>query len=234
MTAFSFCQETESSISFITNCINEIASLNINNAEKNIILLKKSELKNKLKIYIDIKQNNGYKLHNHQKYIENLNIQKRTIDVNYLLDILILTEDAILYKKDRIKAFHLAHKGYKVSESIKNSFFQTQFLLNILNVYISGIINTDKNVNFYLEKLFELNKKNIVYLFKYYSYKIYLNEIGLLKGSNKKKINQRRLISNKIIKKLDSLSRKLTPSQNNLLIELYHLKGLNSLSKKNI
>lgn len=229
---FSNFQKAESDDSYVKTFFDAIESLDINKAEETLDNIKSLELNKKLKIYFDVKKNNGYQLHTSQRYIKSIKLEKRITDINYLIDILILIEDSILYKHDRIRAYDLAYKGYKSSEKIGSDFFQTQFILSILKIYRTSIINTDENIDFYLNKLFELNEGNTLYLFKYYYYKIYLNEIGLLKGDDKNKIINRRNISHKAIKKLDSVSTLLTPSQKKLFIELYQTKGLNELSKK--
>jgi signal transduction histidine kinase len=232
-TVFCFSQGNKNSISLVKSFFNKIQSLNIVHAKKEYDNIKDKKLNLQLAILFDLKSNNGYQQHNSQEYISNINLENRKVSSNYFIDLLILIEEATLYKNNRIKAFDLAHKGYQLSESIQNSFFQTLFILKLLKVYTLGIVNSDENVNFYLNKLLELNKNNTIYLFKYYLFKVYLNEMGLLKGGNKNKLNKRRTLSNKAVKKLDYLSKILNSSQENLLIEYYHLKGLNELSKKN-
>ncbi|MBU3012550.1 sensor histidine kinase [Polaribacter vadi] len=216
--------------SLLNSFFDEIEQLNISSAAGKMFFIKDSILQKKVSIYFDLKKNNGFKFHSSVDYINNIKLDRRKKDIYYLLDLLIITENERVYNKNRIKAFDIAQKGYHLSEELNYNFLKRIFTLQILKIYKSGIINPDDNVNFYIDELFSLSKNNNIYLFKYYLYKIYLNEMGVLKGDDNTKIETVNTISNKLILKLDSLSNTFN-SYNKLRIEYYHIKGLKSILK---
>ncbi|WP_405605336.1 sensor histidine kinase [Polaribacter sp. Asnod1-A03] len=221
-------QKTRNSINdrdLLSSFFEDIQQLKINKASEVIVKIENTSLNNKIRIYFEIKKCNGFKQHNADGILKNIVIKNREENLELLLDLLILSENEISYKNDRLKAFDYAYKGLELSKKLNTDFLEREFLILILNIFKNGIINNDDNVEKYLDQLFKLSKNNKVYLFKYYEYKIYLNEIGLLKTDFKSKIDKRTKISLDCFKKLESLII-LFDKNNSINIEYYHLKAL--------
>ncbi|APZ47135.1 sensor histidine kinase [Polaribacter reichenbachii] len=209
----------------INNILQDLQQFKINKSYKEINSIKNVTLRNKVSLYFEIKKSNGFQQHNVNDRLQHIVLKNRDENLTLLIDLLILTENEISYNNDRLKAFDFAYKGLEISKKLKNQFLQREFLILILKIYKNGIVNNDVNIEKYLHQLFTLSQNNNVYLFKYYTYKIYLNEIGLLKTDQKSKFDKRTEISLSNFKKLDSLIN-LFKKNNNLNIEYYHLKAL--------
>lgn len=234
ITVSNYSQNNRNSNFYLENFFREIQLLNINKAKRNIDEIQDLKVKNRIRVYFDLIKNNGFQYHSSDDFIEKIHIDKISKpDLTQLLDLLILSEDAIQYKNDRILSFDLAYEGYKKSETLKNQLLQTEFILKILKIYKLGIINNDVNVNSYINKLLDLNTNNEIYSYKAYFYKIYLNEMGVLRDISKNDKKYKRLISNEAIENLEFLYKEIRDKKN-LSIEYFHLKALSELPKKNI
>lgn len=201
-----------------------IEKLDIERTEFIIEEIQNFSLKKKLLIYHSIRETNGFKNHNKHNILNGLSLTNSP-NLDNLINYLIHTEHELYHNNDRIKSFNFARRGYELSESMSNDFLQTQFILKILEIFKLGVVLADRNVNFYLEKLYELNKESEVYKFKYLSNKIYLNQQGLRRGDSKKKEEEVLLITQNSLHEIDIIANKF-PQNDTFLIEYYHLKGL--------
>lgn len=228
-TAFCFSQKNESSSIALNSFLEQIHQLNFNLAKTTLTNIKDKKLHEKLFIFYNLKEyNNEY-----QVYLAELKTNRATSNSLYAaIDLLILSENEILNNNNRITAFNYAYEGFQLSKKINETSLQIAFLIHILKTYKLGVVNNDNNVFLYLKTLKKLSKNNPVYLFYYYQYKMYLNEIGILKGkgNNKNGIIKRK-ITNNCIQKIDSITQLFT-SKNFLLSEYYHVKGLYDIIQK--
>ncbi len=227
-TTFIYSQKDKSSVSLATFFEN-IHIFNFSKALNEINFLKDQNVKRKLIIYLDLKKNNGFENHNYQLYFDNINNKLSLGKKLDLIDLLLATENELFFNNNRITAYDRAHEGLILSKKESNSILQREFLLQIISIYRQGIINKDDNIINYLDELYDLIKTNKTYLFKYYLNKIYLNEMGILKG--KENIEDKKLITEKLIKKIDSLTF-LLKKDNKLFIEYFHVKALSFIYYK--
>lgn len=225
-TAFCFSQKNESSSIALNSFLEQIHQLNFNLAKTTLTNIKDKKLHEKLFIFYNLKEyNNEY-----QVYLAELKTNRATSNSLYTaIDLLILSENEILNHNNRITAFNYAYEGFQLSKKINETSLQIAFLIHILKTYKLGVVNNDNNVFLYLKNLKKLSKNNPVYLFYYYQYKMYLNEIGILKGKGNN--NLKRKITNNCIQKIDSITQLFT-SKNFLLSEYYHIKGLYDIIQK--
>lgn len=228
---FCLSQETNNSISLLSPFFENLQELNIKKAKKNIARIKNNEIRDLVDMYYDTKVNKKYKKKDEIHTFDSINDLNKSNKIVYMLKLLILAENEIAFN-NRTSAYNIAYKGFITAEKLDILPFKREFLVQILTVFKLGVINGDKNASYYLDQLLLSCKERRIYIFKYYLFKIYLNEMGVVNKNNYKKIESANAITNALLLKLDSITKLLSP-KSNLNIEYFHLKALNNILKKN-
>ena len=233
ITTIVISQNNDSSNSILSQFFTSIHSLKMENSEKILKKIKDDELQNYLNKFLILKRNNGYKEHSLKNFINSIDLEEVNKENVHAIGLLILSENELKYNLNRTKSYNLAYKGYVYSKNKSLLNYQREFLLQILYIFRSGVVNNDSNVYQYFKELEELSFNNEVYLFKQYLIKNYLIRMGILNSeSDNFKYKNKLQKSDYFIKKLDSLVKGFK-KENNLLIDYYHVKGLHSIGTNN-
>lgn len=233
ITTIVISQNNDGSNSILSQFFTSIHSLKMDNSGEILKKVKDDELQNHLQKFLILKRNNGYSKHSLNSFINSIDLEEIRKESIHAIRLLILSENELKFNLNRTKSYNLAYKGYIYSKNKSLLNFQREFLLQILYIFRSGIVNNDRNINQYFRELEELSSNNEVYLFKQYLIKNYLIRMGILNSESENSKNKNKLLkSDYFINKLDSLVKNFEP-ENKLLIDYYHVKGLHSINSNN-